>query len=130
MTLDTKNAACYFIDLAKSRRDVHETNLHTCPEMFVTLGHRLRHVREQLSLSQLNVAHILGVGGNTVREWESDRSTPSWFYIQSYSIALDIPLLTLLDGVAPTARNVHRSLMNKVTLPPQHTLNPPHGGTR
>ncbi len=129
--MTTKDGTGYFTACATARRVAFENNLHRNPEAFVTLGHRLQHVREQQNLALHQMAESIGVAVSTIRRWEADESTPTWFYLQLYCVTLEIELGILLDGVAPTERQVNHRLRNKVCLPARYWTKPEYlGGVR
>ena len=63
-----------------------------------TFGERLRELRNEKGLSQIELANQLGVAGNTVSIWELDERLPRDKYIESLSDLLDTPM-TYLMGV-------------------------------
>lgn len=63
-----------------------------------TFGDRLSAAREQLGLSQADLARRLGVKLKTVEAWEDDRTEPRANRLQLLAGVLNVSLMWLLNG--------------------------------
>jgi transcriptional regulator with XRE-family HTH domain len=85
-----------------------------------TLGTRLQAAREAAGFSVAEIASRVGVGTNSVQAWESDERTPRANRLLLLSGMLDITVTWLLEGQAPTMREV-RTDVDRI-LRQLHTL--------
>jgi transcriptional regulator with XRE-family HTH domain len=63
-----------------------------------TFGDRLALAREAAGLSQVQLAHKLGVRVQTLRNWEDDRSEPRANRLQMLAGMLGVSLVWLMSG--------------------------------
>jgi transcriptional regulator with XRE-family HTH domain len=67
-----------------------------------TLAVRLREERRRGKLSLRKLAEVSGLSPTTIFQIEAGRASPSLATLQSLARALDVPLATLLEGMAST----------------------------
>lgn len=62
------------------------------------LPERIIEARKIAGMRQENLAAELGVSFNTIRNWETGRTTPQLGYVSDLSAALGVDLVWLLEG--------------------------------
>lgn len=65
---------------------------------FATFGDRIAAARENLSLSQSQLAKRIGVRESTIAKWEEDRAEPRANRLQMLSGILNVSLVWLMTG--------------------------------
>jgi transcriptional regulator with XRE-family HTH domain len=71
-----------------------------------TLGGRIEQARTDLGFSTRQLATRIGVRTSTVENWEGDRSEPRSNKLTMLAGVLNVPVLWLLSGQAPTGQAV------------------------
>lgn len=64
----------------------------------ITLGERIRHVREKAGLSQEELAHKLKLGQRAISEIENGKRRVGVTELVEISVLTDVSILYLLDG--------------------------------
>lgn len=72
----------------------------------MSLGRRLRELREAAGLSQDQIAAIAGVSRNAVSQWESDRTRPATSRLALVARALDVAVEDLISPGAQVRESV------------------------
>jgi transcriptional regulator with XRE-family HTH domain len=62
-----------------------------------TFGKRLRQAREKKGLTQVQLANMLGVKGNSISDWENDKNRPHMDTIELIMGVLEVDANTLYD---------------------------------
>lgn len=94
-------------------------------EPCVSIGTRVREVRSALGWGRPELAEVLGVHPTAIKKWETEESSPGWYYLKLLSVATNMTLDMLTRGVAPTLRQVQGERQKTVTIIPVKTLRPP-----
>lgn len=79
----------------------------------MSLGTRMRELREAAGISQEQIAKAVGVSRNAVSQWESDRTRPSTSRLARIAHALKVPIENLL---APSTHMRRRIVTAAVTM--------------
>jgi len=65
----------------------------------IRIGRRLRHLREQAGLSQIEMAHQFGIDRGNISEWENAKVCPSLPMLETLADGFKITISKLLQGV-------------------------------
>lgn len=90
-----------FLERCRRDREALERDLHLNPERYCTMGERLRNLREQIGITQLEMAELIGINFQTVASWERDESAPNWYGVLLISKTIGLSADELIDGVGP-----------------------------
>jgi putative transcriptional regulator len=66
------------------------------------LGERIRTVRKDKGITQLQLAHSIGKDQQSIQRLEAGNINPSYIYLQEIADGLSVPLLDLLQLPAKT----------------------------
>jgi DNA-binding XRE family transcriptional regulator len=96
-----------------------------------TFGFRLKRLREQAGLTQLELAQRAGMNQFSVAKLEQDQYSPSWPTVQSLAKALDCTCTAFEGTVEPTAEEKEKKAPGKRgrprKTPPAGQPEPPAG---
>lgn len=67
--------------------------------IFLQLGMRIRYLRKEKKMSQLDLALESGINRNYISDLEKGRRNPTISVLNKLAIALNIDLATLLKGI-------------------------------
>ena len=67
--------------------------------ILIQLGMRIRYLRKQLNMSQLDLSVESDVNRNYISDLEKGRRNPTILILNKIAIALNIDLATLLKGI-------------------------------
>lgn len=93
-------------------------------EPCVSIGTRVREVRSALGWGRPELAEVLGVHPTAIKKWETEESSPGWYYLKLLSVATNMTLDMLTRRVAPTLRQVQGERQKTVTIIPVKTPRP------
>lgn len=71
-------------------------------ELLKDLGERIRTVRKDKGITQLQLAHSIGKDQQSIQRLEAGNINPSYIYLQEIADGLSITLLELLQSPAKT----------------------------
>jgi transcriptional regulator with XRE-family HTH domain len=65
----------------------------------IRIGRRLRHLREQAGLSQIEMSHQFGIDRGNISEWENAKVCPSLPMLETLADGFKITISKLLQGI-------------------------------
>ncbi|SCW37997.1 helix-turn-helix domain-containing protein [Mucilaginibacter sp. NFR10] len=71
-------------------------------ELLKDLGERIREIRKDKGITQLQLAHSIGKDQQSIQRLEAGNINPSYIYLQEIADGLSITLLELLQSPAKT----------------------------
>jgi len=71
-------------------------------ELLKDLGERIRTIRKDKGITQLQLAHSIGKDQQSIQRLEAGNVNPSYIYLQEIADGLSITLLELLQSPAKT----------------------------
>ncbi|HTK18280.1 MAG TPA: helix-turn-helix transcriptional regulator [Mucilaginibacter sp.] len=71
-------------------------------ELLKDLGERIRTIRKEKGITQLQLAHSIGKDQQSIQRLEAGNINPSYIYLQEIADGLSITLLELLQSPAKT----------------------------
>lgn len=71
-------------------------------ELLKDLGERIRTIRKDKGITQLQLAHSIGKDQQSIQRLEAGNINPSYIYLQEIADGLSITLLELLQSPAKT----------------------------
>ena len=74
-------------------------------------GNTIKQLREGRSLTQAELAQMIGVSSKTVSKWETAKGLPDITLLQPLAQALGISVIELMNGEQITNRNVSANLL-------------------
>lgn len=63
------------------------------------LGQRIRAIRKEKSMTQLDLAHSIGKDQQSIQRLEAGNINPSYFYLKEIAKGLEVSLLELLKDL-------------------------------
>lgn len=74
-------------------------------------GSTIKRLRENISMTQLELGNIIGVSDKTVSKWETGKGLPDISVLEPLSKALRVSLTELFSGDCITNRNISANMM-------------------
>ncbi|MBR7149913.1 MAG: helix-turn-helix domain-containing protein [Oscillospiraceae bacterium] len=74
-------------------------------------GTTIKRLRENLGMTQAELAEKIGVGNKAVSKWETGKGLPDISLLQPLAAALGVSLIELMNGVTVANRNVSANLL-------------------
>ena len=71
-------------------------------ELLKDLGERIRTIRKEKGITQLQLAHSIGKDQQSIQRLEAGNINPSYIYLKEIADGLSITLLELLQSPAKT----------------------------
>ncbi len=84
----------------------------------MTLGSRIRRLREEKGLTQVEMARLLSIRHSTVSQWETGKRTPDYATLRRLAEFFGVPLSHLLDEDQPLGGAARAGAPPPADMPP------------